>query len=73
MVLEHLQYPSGHLLSDFRYRATHHLCPQIKPNNAGHRRLSGNVFINGAILISQFWLPSTRGCGYSIEGLKGHT
>ncbi|AES81825.1 hypothetical protein MTR_7g101000 [Medicago truncatula] len=25
----------GHLLSGFRYRTTHHLCPRTKPNSAG--------------------------------------
>ncbi|RHN71430.1 hypothetical protein MtrunA17_Chr2g0276791 [Medicago truncatula] len=35
MVSEPLQDPLGHLLSAFRYRATHQLCPRIKPNSAG--------------------------------------
>jgi len=35
MVSEPLQDPLGHLLSGFRYRATHHLCPRTKPNSAG--------------------------------------
>jgi len=35
MVLEHLQDPLDHLLSGFLYQATHHLCPQTKPNNVG--------------------------------------
>ncbi|AES90843.1 hypothetical protein MTR_4g098770 [Medicago truncatula] len=33
MVSEPLQYPLGHLPSGFRYRTTHHLCPQTKPNS----------------------------------------
>jgi len=35
MVSEPLQDPLGHLLSGFRYRATHHLCPRTKPNSVG--------------------------------------
>jgi len=35
MVSEPLQDPLGHLLSGFRYRVTHHLCPRTKPNSAG--------------------------------------
>jgi len=31
MISEPLQDPLGHLLSSFRYRVTHHLCPQTKP------------------------------------------
>ncbi|KEH15820.1 hypothetical protein MTR_0519s0010 [Medicago truncatula] len=34
MVSEPLQDPLGHLLSGFRYRVTHHLCPRTKPNSA---------------------------------------
>jgi len=33
MVSESLQDPLGHLLSGFRYRATHRLCPRTKPNS----------------------------------------
>jgi len=35
MVSEPLQDPLGHLLSGFRYWATHHLCPRTKPNSVG--------------------------------------
>ena len=35
MLLEPLRDPLGHLLSDFCYRTTHHLCPRTKPNSAG--------------------------------------
>ena len=35
MVSEPLQDPLSHLLSSFRYRATHHLCPWTKLNSAG--------------------------------------
>lgn len=35
MVSEPFQDSMGHLLSDFRYRATHHLCPRTKPNSTG--------------------------------------
>jgi len=34
MVSKPLQDPLGHLLSGFRYQATHHLCPRTKPNSA---------------------------------------
>ncbi|AES96595.1 hypothetical protein MTR_5g038930 [Medicago truncatula] len=33
MVSEPLQDPLGHLLSGFRYRATHHLCPETNTNS----------------------------------------
>jgi len=39
MVSEPLQDPLGHLLSGFRYRATHHLCSRTKPNSAGRERV----------------------------------
>jgi len=35
MLLEPLQDPLGHLLSGFRYRVTHHLCPRTKPSSDG--------------------------------------
>jgi len=35
MVSESPQDPLSHLLSCFRYQATHHLCPRTKPNSAG--------------------------------------
>jgi len=35
MVSEPLQDPLDHLLSGFRYRVTHHLCPRTKPNSDG--------------------------------------
>jgi hypothetical protein len=59
MVSEPLQYPLdlGHLLSGFRYRTTHHLCPRTKPNSAGRegvlrvptsdRWWLDNMFISG--------------------------
>jgi hypothetical protein len=35
MVSEPLQDPLSHMLSSFRYRVIHHLCPRTKPNCAG--------------------------------------
>ncbi|KEH20348.1 hypothetical protein MTR_8g073295 [Medicago truncatula] len=35
MVSKPLQDPLDHMLSDFHYRATHHLCERTKPNNVG--------------------------------------
>ncbi|AES94805.1 hypothetical protein MTR_5g018530 [Medicago truncatula] len=35
MVSKPLQDPLSHLLSGFRFRTTHHLCPRTKPNSAG--------------------------------------
>ena len=35
MVSKPLQDPLSHLLSSFRYRVTHHLCPRTKPKSVG--------------------------------------
>ncbi|KEH42035.1 hypothetical protein MTR_1g060110 [Medicago truncatula] len=40
MISEPLRYPSDHLLSGFRYRTPHHLCPRTKLNCAGREGLS---------------------------------
>ncbi|KEH18103.1 hypothetical protein MTR_8g011575 [Medicago truncatula] len=40
MISEPLQNPLDHLLSGFRYRDTHHLCPRTKPNSAGQQECS---------------------------------
>jgi len=70
MVSEPLQDPFGHLLSGFRYRTTHHLCPRTKPNGAGRegcvksptsdRTWPDNVFISGGK--SSPHKPVLRGC-----------
>jgi hypothetical protein len=39
MVSERLQDPLSHLLSGLYYRATHHLCPQTKPNSANRNEV----------------------------------
>ncbi|KEH23222.1 hypothetical protein MTR_7g069535 [Medicago truncatula] len=43
MVSEPLQDPLGHLLSGFRYWATHHLCPRTKPNSVGREGMSSEI------------------------------
>ncbi|KEH34234.1 hypothetical protein MTR_3g463480 [Medicago truncatula] len=35
MVSELYQDSLGHMLSSYRYRTTHHLCPGTNPNNDG--------------------------------------
>ncbi|KEH38775.1 hypothetical protein MTR_2g079770 [Medicago truncatula] len=41
MISKSLQDLLGHLLSGFRYQATHHLCPRTKPNSDGREVVFG--------------------------------
>ncbi|KEH23647.1 hypothetical protein MTR_7g091670 [Medicago truncatula] len=51
MLSEPLQDPLGHLLSGFRYRTTHHLCPRTKPNSAGRE---------GALVLRRQYIQTFR-------------